>query len=79
MISESTSCINCENFQDNATCIKHNKSVKLNNVFDDHVYRQSLKMDMSCLDFLTIILIIALTQALPLRTCSISPEIIIQY
>ena len=50
MIRQSNSCINCGNFNDNSTCIKHNKSVKFDNVCNEHLYREKLTRDSSCMN-----------------------------
>ncbi len=49
MIKSVNSCLNCENLVESLKCVKHNLSVQIDNVCDDHSIKKAFSKMSDCL------------------------------
>jgi len=50
MIKSVNSCLNCENLVESLKCIKHNLSVQIDNVCEDHSIKKAFSKMSDCLN-----------------------------
>ena len=50
MIKSVNSCLNCENLVDSLKCVKHNLSVLIDNVCEDHSIKKAFSKMSDCLN-----------------------------